>query len=410
MRIVIIGAGFGGIYTCKNLLNKLKNRAGMEIVLINNSNYFVFTPLLHEIATGGLNLHSAIKPIREILITKNFRFIKGEAENIDFQMRKIFLKDLSSVDYDYLVISIGAKANFFDIPGAEKYSFSLKSVEGALKIKKKIITSLENSINLNDKNKIKELLTFVIVGGGTTGVELAAEIHEFLFQALELNYNFDKSLIKVIILQKEPKLMPNLDDSCASLARKRLLKKGIEIRFNSSVTKVLEDSVIVNNKEAIKTRNIIWTAGVTPNFVETRPRVVNERNYYLVDNYLRVVGLENVFSLGDCALFYDEEKKEYAPALAQVAVKQAKVVSYNIISLLNNKELIGYKLRLSGFLVSVGRGFAITHLFGIHFTGKIAWFLWRTIYFLKIIGLKNKIRVGFEWALNLFFGRDTNEI
>ncbi len=406
--IVVVGAGFGGIYTCKYLLKEFKNKK-IEIILINKSNYFVFTPILHEVATGGINIHSSIEPIREVLKAKNFKFIRSEVKEINLNKRQVIL-DHIIINYDQLVISVGSQTNFFDIKGAEKYTIPLKSLYDASKIRKKIINSLEESLNEENEKIIKELLTFVIVGGGPTGVELAAEIEEFISQNLKYNYRISKDLINIIIVQRPQKILPELDESCIKLVREQLEKKNIKILYNSAVTEVNEDNIIINNKDKINTKNVIWTAGVTPNFIKTVPKITDQKNYFHVNKFLQVKNFENVFSLGDCALFYDENKKEYAPALAQVAVKQAKIVSNNIIAILNNKQLRKYNLRLMGFLVSVGQGFGVAHIFGIHFKGRLAWFIWRTVYFFKIIGIKNKIRVGIEWALNLFFRRDINEV
>ena len=408
-KIVIIGGGFGGIYTCKYLLKKLKNRRDVEINLINKNNYFVFTPMLHEVATGGLNMHSSIEPIREILRAKNFKFIRDEVKEVDLKKKLVYFGS-KTIAYDFLVIAIGAKSNFFNTPGVEKYALTLKSLDDAAKIRKKIIQTLEESVNVTDKNKIKELLTFVIVGAGPTGVELVAEIEEFIDQNLKYNYSINKEYINILIVQKGSNILPKLDDYCIKLTQKRLESKGIKILLNSNVTKVEEDYILINDKNKIYTKNIIWTAGITPNIIKTTPKLIDEKNYIHVNEYLQIENFEQEFSLGDCALFFDKEKKEYAPALAQVAVKQAKIVANNIIAKMYSKPLKEFKLELKGFLLSVGQGFGVANLFGRHFTGLFAWFLWRTIYLNKVIGIKNKIRVGIDWALNLLFRRDTNEI
>ena len=288
-QIVILGAGFGGVYTCKYLLNKLKNK-NIDIILVNKSNYFTFTPMLHEVATGGLDSHSSIEPIREIFKANNFKFLRDEVKEINFNEKKVILKS-KFINYDYLVIAIGAKTNFYNIKGAEKNSITLKSLDDAAKIRKKIITSVEESVKAEDKNKIKELLTFVIAGAGPTGVELAAEIHEFIDQNLKNNYKIDRNLINIILIQKGPKIMHQLDDSCIKLTQYRLEKKNIQILLNSTVTEVSEDFILINNKDKIITSTIIWTAGIIPNFIKTIPKITDERNYFHINNYLQVKNL-----------------------------------------------------------------------------------------------------------------------
>ena len=333
-KIVILGGGFGGIYTCKYLLKKLKNTK-VKVVLINKSNYFVFTPMLHEVATGGLNAYSSIEPIREVLNAQNFRFIRCGVNKIDFNEKKIYTEEFS-VTYDYLVISIGARTNYFNISGAEENTIPLKTIEDASRIRKRIVTSLENSLIVSDQDKLKQLLTFVIIGAGPTGVELAAEIEEFISQNLKYNFKINKDLIKIIMIQSGSKIMSHLsDEKIILLTKNKLESKGIKIIYNSKVTKVADNYLIINNKEKIYSNNIIWTAGVTPNIINTVPKISDEKNYFHVNKFLEVKNLKNVFALGDCALFYDEVKQQNAPALAQVASEQAKIASDNIVSLID---------------------------------------------------------------------------
>jgi len=408
-NIVIIGGGFGGTYTAKYLLDYFKNDSRVKITLISKDNFFTFTPMLHEVATGGLNRHNVVIPIRSVLKGNNFEFQKCEVDLIDFSKRKIITKKFD-MNYDILIITTGSTTNFHNIPGAEKYCLTLKSLKDAALIRDKIIDALELASKANNLEERKKLMTFAVIGAGPTGVELSAEMAEYICQMLHDNYkNLGKSAF-IYLVQKGPKIIPMAHEKCIEEAKKELERKGIKILLNSEVTKVSEDNFEINNKQKIMSSTIIFTSGIKPVPIKSNPKITLPSGHYSVDQFLQVKNLKNVYALGDCTLFFNPNSKKPLPALAQVTTKEAKAVAKNIYRLINGKQQKLVKINLSGFLVSVGQKFAVAEIGPFKFKGFFAWWLWRTIYLFKMLGTANKFRIAFEWTINLFAKRDTSQI
>ena len=382
---------------------------GLRWYLMFKNNYFLFSPMLHEVATGGLNEYHIVEPIRKVLKGNNFDFYKTEAKKIDFK-KKIVYTDLGNIYYDYLVMAIGATTNFCNVKGARENCITLKDMQDAARIRDNIISCFEKASKEKNQSEIKKLLNFVVVGGGPTGVELAGEIAEFTYQIKqEIYHSLDKDYLKVTLIHRSPDLIPMAHEKCRKDAKKELEKKGVKILLNSSVTEVSKGSVEINNKEKISSSTIVWTSGVKPNKIETSPKIADEDNFFHVDEYLQIKKLKKAYALGDVALAFNPDSKQI-PMLAQVATKQAKCAAYNIMADIKNMKKKKFVFKSSGFLVSVGQKFAVADVFGIRFKGFFAWWLWRTIYLFKLLGFANKFRVAYDWTLSLFFKRDTSEI
>ncbi len=408
-KIIILGAGFGGLFAAKHLLQTCKP-SDVEITLINKTNYFLFTPMLHEVATGGLNRHNIVEPIRDILKAKNFNFLLAHVEKVDCNKR-IIITSAGNVRYDLLIIAIGATTNFYNTTGAEKYCLTLKDIKDATEIRDKIICSIEKASLVKDEQERKRLLTFIIVGGGPTGVEVAGEVAEFTKQIIDTRYkNLSKDLCKVMLLQRGPTILPGIHERCIFESMKALEKKGVIILTNSAATKVMEKGIEINNKQFIDSYNMIWTAGITPHAIETTPRATDEKGYFPVDQMFHVNNLKDIYAIGDCALFFNKGSSLPAMWTAQLASKQAKHLAQNIANKLIGKKELPFFYKPAGFLVSIGQKFGVADLKGFRFKGFLAWWLWRTIYLFKLVGTANKFRVAYEWTLNLFYKRDTTMI
>lgn len=406
-KIVIIGGGFGGIYTAKRLIKKLKGEA--HITLIDKKNYFLFSPMLHEVATGGLNRSHIVQPIREILKGENFDFLRSEISNIDFNKKEI-TSDKGKIRYDYLVIATGAKPNFYNIPGAEENSLPLNQSAHASMIKNRVIECFEMAEKTKDMKLRKKTLTFVIIGGGPTGVELAAELAEFTHQNLERNYkNLNVQDAKIYVIQRGNRIIPMMDDKSIDRATHRLHQKKVMIKLNTTVDKVTKDGVMINGREFLEACTVIWAGGVKPNLIKMNPDVADEKGHLHVDEFLQVKNVKDAYALGDCAFSTNPGGKPI-PALAQVAVEQAKIVADNLVA---DVKLTGKKKKFTfeekGLLVSVGQRYAVANIRGFDFSGFLAWWLWRTIYLSKLIGIANKFRVAYDWTMLLFSGRNTTQ-
>lgn len=409
-NIVVLGAGFGGIYTALHLLKNIAPAEQVTITLLNKANYFLFSPMLHEVATGGLNRSNIVQPIREILKHHKLNFLRCAVKKIDFEKKKI-TTEKTTLPYDYLVIALGAETDHFNIPGVKEYALPLKTLEDAVAIRNRILEVLESGNAMyRIKNKDPEL-NFAIIGAGPTGVELAGEVVEFIDQNLRTHYpDLRLQKRKIYLMQRDATILPTLNKRSRDQAYQKLEKAGVTIITRTAVTAITETTIELDHKQKIKVNASIWTSGVKPVSIKVKPKITNEKGYFPIEETLRVKGIKNVYAIGDNAFLVDKKTGKVVPALAQVAVRQAKIAAKNILHEIRKEPLESFIFKSSGTLVSVGKRFAVADIHGLRFKGFLAWWLWRTIYLTKLIGFKNKLQVAYEWTLSLFFPRDTTEI
>ncbi len=404
-KIVILGGGFGGVYTLKYLHKFFHNDKEIKLILVNKKNYFLFIPLIHEFATGSISLENLVEPIREVIKCCDYEFIHGEVKKIDLE-KKIVYVDNQEISYDYLVIALGSKTAFYNIPGTEENSFTLKSLDDAIKLRNHFIHMFE----LAAKSQDEGILTFVLVGGGATGVELAGEMSDYFYKTFSKIYPQEiVSQVRIILIEKGHELIPQFSPNLRKIAFNVLQKKKIEIVLGKGVKEVGKDFIKLDDGTLIKTKTVIWTAGVEPNLPEIGGKIEKDsKGRLIVNEYLQVKNYENVFAIGDCCYFIQNEKP--LPQLAQVAVRQAKTTAKNIFNLIQNKPLEKFVYKHQGDLISLGRFFAIGEIKGFSFSGFGAWILWRGVYLSKIISNKDKIKTFIDWLLDIFYPRDITEI
>lgn len=404
MKIVILGGGFGGVYTLKYLHRFFHNKKEVKLILVNKKNYFLFTPLLHEFATGGVSLENLVEPVREIIKCCDYEFIHGEVEKIDLEKKIVYLRK-KEIKYDYLVIALGSKTNFYNIPGAKENSFTLKSLDDAIKLRNHFIHMFELAANNDNEGN----LTFVIVGGGATGVELAGEMSDYFYKTFSKIYSKEViSKVKIILIERGDELISQFSPKLRQKALERLKKQNINVLLSKGVVEVGEDFLKLDDGEIIKTKTVIWTAGIEPNLPEIIGNVERDnKGRLIVNEYLQVKNYENVFAIGDVCCFVQNEKP--LPQLAQVAVRQAEITGKNIFNLIKNKPLEKFIYKHQGDLISLGRFFAIGEIKGFAFSGFFAWILWRVVYLSKMISNKDKIKTFIDWLLDIFYPRDSTE-
>lgn len=410
IKIVIIGNGFGGVYALKNLHKLFKNDKRVEVSMVGEKNYFLFTPLLHEVATGGINPNNIIEPIREVLGCCLSNFYLGVAEEINLTYKTVKVGE-SIVSYDYLILASGSTTNFYNIPGAEKYSFTLKSIEDAVKIKNHCITQTEKASHVEDRDTRKKMLKFIVVGGGPTGVELSAELEELIRENLSGYYA--KEIIEdvsIVLMQKGGELVPSLSLKARQKSLEVLTKKGIEVMLDGEVVEVTDSFIITNKDKKIFTETVIWVAGIKPKELKFDQKVEQSSDKRLIVNEcLQISNYNEVFAIGDIALSVDKNNIPL-PSLAQVAEKESLVVAKNIKLLINNKNPEKFTYKSSGNLLSIGRWMAIGEINDFIFSGHIAWWFWRTVYLFKLISWRKKVKVALDWTINLFSPRDISQI
>ncbi len=361
-HIVVVGSGFGGLYVVKSLVS-LVEQGLVDVTIINRTNYFLFTPLLHEVATGALSSNSITEPLREIFSGTDIRILLGNVDLVDSAAQIVHCGE-QKISYDFLVLATGADTNFYDIPGAKEFCFSMKNLAGALRIRSHVIDSFERALLSTDTEEIQKMLSFVVVGGGATGVELAAELVEFV-KILEQRYfsyahGFSSEhKTSVTLVSSGPELLSVFDPFLRKTAVDRLRDEGVTLQMGSAVSQVSADSITLANGTSIPSRMIVWTAGVkalTPRFSGIDPVLSGAK--ICVDSFLRADGISNIFVLGDIAACGLGDRAKSVPMLAQAAVAQAKIVSNNIIASLHGQSLQEFEYQSRGNLISLGQWYA----------------------------------------------------
>jgi NADH dehydrogenase len=411
LKILIIGNGFGGIYTLKKLHKLFRYNKNIKFSMVGERNYFLFTPLLHEVATGSLNPNNIIEPIRQVLGCFLDEFYLGKVDSVNLENKTVRIDNLN-IPYDYLVLALGSTTNFYDTLGAEKYSFPLKNIEDAVRIKNHCISQMEKASHEKNRTEMQKMLRFVIVGGGPTGVELVAELQELISESFSSYYPCDiLKDVSIILVQRDKELVPQFNSKIKQKSLAVLKKKGIEVMLESVVKEVGDSYVLINEGTKILTETVIWVAGIKSaeiKFEESVEKSLDGR--LLVNEFLQLVNHTEVFAIGDIAAFKDNKTGRYLPALAQIAEKEAKTVAKNIKLLSVNKSLEKFSYKNSGTLISLGKWMATGEIGGITFSGHFAWWLWRTIYLAKFLSWRKKIRVAIDWTVNAFSPRDISQL
>ena len=410
-HILILGAGFGGMYTARQFRHLVK-KGKVDVTIVNETNYFLFTPLLHEVATGSLGPQSVSEPLREIFAGSGIKICQGTVISIDRKNRKVtLLGDVNSDDihhrvkheisYDFLVISTGATTNYYNIPGADIHTYPLKTLYDAVMIRRRIIDSFEEASMCDDPATRASLLSFVVVGGGPTGIEIVSELAELVKGMVKRYYDDLESTVTLI--NSSPELLQQFSSKLRRAAYSRLIKEGVKIHVGSAVTSVTPRGIELSNNTTVSASTVIWAAGVTPvvpPFEGDIPEVVGKR--LVVDEYSRLSGDDRAFALGDVA--------GSLPMLAQVAVGQAHAVAQNIKASIKGKKLKSFTYHSKGSMVSIGQWFAIGEVFHLKISGVVAWWMWRTIYLFKFISWKKRLRIVASWTINLFYPRDITRL
>ena len=407
-RIVILGGGFAGAYCAQSLEKHLAGR-GAEVSLINESNYFIFSPLLIEAGTGSLEPRHAVVPLRAFL--RSTRFIMATVRGVDLDLQRVGYRLWASahddeVPYDHLVVALGSITRLPAVPGLKQFGFQIKGLSDAVALRDRAVQLLENADATTDPQEKRALLNFVVVGGNYTGVEVAGEFEYFLRQACKVYPNVDRRDYSVTLIEIADRILPALDRELAEFARSHLEGRGIRVRLKSSVVELLEDSVVLSSAESLPSKTVIWCAGIAPNpLVAGLGLPLDEFGFIRCRPDLQVEGFNNVWAIGDCASNPDEEGEPY-PATAQHAVQLGSCLGENLSRLIHGKAPRPCRISSKGSLAALGCRTGVAQLFGIKLAGFPAWFLWRSFYLAKMPTLSRRIRVALDWTLDFFFSRE----
>jgi NADH dehydrogenase len=408
-RIVVLGAGFGGLYLARHL-QKLLRLQEAEVFLIDRHNFHLFTPMLHEVTSGSIEPRHVVWPVR--LLSRRWRltFLERQVEAIDLDGRRV-LTDRGAVPYDLLVLALGSVTNFYGLE-APPQVFQFKELRDAVRLRNHLIERFERVEQEPDPGRRRTLLTFILAGGGCTGVELAAEIHDFIFQSLLHYYpRITAEEIRIVLLEAARRIIPCVGESLAELALVKLKQKRVEVRLETPVTELLPDGVVLGSGEKIRGETIIWTAGVRANpVIDALPVAKDRLGRVLVNEYLELKDHPEVHALGDSAHCVDPSTGGALPPTAQVAVQQAAALALTLARRLRGEKPLPFRYRHQGDLVSLGSRYGVAEIRNFRFSGFPAWFLWRIVFLSKMMGIKNRLRVALDWTISLFFGRDTSRL
>ncbi|MBI2023894.1 NAD(P)/FAD-dependent oxidoreductase [Candidatus Giovannonibacteria bacterium] len=410
VRIVILGAGFGGSYAFKRLHKFFHKDQSVELILVDARNYFLFTPLLHEVATGSVARENIVEPLRKVLGCCLAEFCLADVKRVELQSRRVITTN-GSISYDYLIMALGAETNFYNIPGAREHSFTLKSLENAVRLKNHFIKKFEEAAATDDENLLKNKLCFVVVGGGPTGVELAAEMSELFYHTFSKYYgrHFFYQKVKIALVQNNKELLPRFSKKLRDKSLSVLQSKKIDVKLGVNVKRVVKTFIELSTGEILPTETVIWVAGVKPRDVLFDRKIERDsKGRIRVNEYLQMYESPEVFALGDIAAFAQNKKE--LPEFAQVATKQARGVAENIKNLIDGKPARPFHYRHTGDLISLGQWMAIGEIGGFPFWGRFTWWLWRTVYLSKLISFPKKVKVAVDWTFNLFMPRDISQL
>ncbi len=400
-HVVIIGAGFGGLRAAKSLANK-----PVRVTLIDRNNFHLFQPLLYQVATAGLSPDEIAYPIRAILRKqKNLTFLMDEVTEIDLPNQKINTKKTTLV-FDNLIVAVGSETNFFNNQSIENHGFGLKDLEEAQAIRNHILRQFENASIEPDPQKQAAMLTFVVVGGGPTGVEMAGAISELIKVQRNDFPSLHHQRAKVILLEGMDRLLSNLSPESSRVALQALGKKKVNVRLKAMVGSYDGDTVQLVDDERIPSKTLIWAAGV-----KTTPLVSGLSQQKAPQQRVRVLPTlqlgryPQVFVIGDAA-FLEDKNGQPLPMVAPVAMQQAEHAAKNIIRFQQKKELLPFEYRDLGSMATIGRNQAVVELFGIRFRGWVAWLIWLFVHLMQLVGFRNRLIVLINWAWQyVFFDR-----
>nr|WP_294793340.1 NAD(P)/FAD-dependent oxidoreductase [uncultured Mucilaginibacter sp.] len=397
--VVIIGGGFGGLEVAKKLAD-----APVEVLMLDKHNYHTFQPLLYQVATGRLEAESIAFSLRKNFANqKNFRFRIAEVSGIDTE-NNILDTTIGPIAYDYLVIATGSTTNFFGNKEIERYAMPMKSIPEALNLRYLILQNLEEAVLKATKEERAPLLSFVLVGAGPTGVELAGSLAELKNDILTRDYpELNKDEMKVYLVDFLPKVLGPFSDEGSNAAKDFLTGMGVEVLLNMKVESYDGEEIKFEGGRSIKTRNVIWSAGVMGVVPEGLSKDNLERgNRIRVDASLRVNGYNNVFAVGDVAAMITDKTPKGHPGVAQVAIQQGQHAAKNILHILKSQPTEVFEYNDKGSLATIGRNKAIADLGKLKFQGFFAWLIWMFVHLISLLGFRNKVIVFINWVGSYF--------
>jgi NADH:ubiquinone reductase (H+-translocating) len=407
-RIAILGGGFGGVYTALHLERLLGAASGIEITLISRDNFFLFTPMLHEVAASDIDITHIVSPLRALL--RRTTIFVGDVESVDLNEKRVVVshgldEHTHTLSFDHVVLALGSVTNFYGLPGLAEHALTMKTLGDAIHLRNRVIAALEEGDN-ECSFPHAGALTFVVVGGGFAGVETIAGLNDLVRDGRRFYPRLAGAQVRMVLVHSGPVILPELGGPLGEYAQHKLADRGIEILTNARVARIDDEGVTLSDGRTLASRLVVWTAGTSPHPLLQHLPCRLERGRVCVDERLAVPNWPNVWAVGDCAMVPDRRTGGFHPPTAQHAIREARTAARNIVAALQNRPARAFDFQTIGQLAAIGRRTGVARVFGVNFSGFFAWWLWRTIYLGKLPRLEKKLRVALDWTLDLVFSKD----
>jgi len=407
MRVVIVGGGFAAVKFARTLRAKL-SLSDCEILLFNRENHMVFHPLLADVAGASINVDAAIAPLRQMLPGVGCR--TERVQRIDLASSELEFEDgngsLSRLPYDHIVLACGAESNLTIIPGMTEHAFAFKVMRDAIDLRQHIVQQMENAEATTDANLRRWHLSFIIVGAGFSGVEVAGEINELVRSSTRFYRNFKEEDVVVTVVHAQDQVLPEVAPTLRDFARKKMEKAGITILLKTRAVAATHEGIELNDGKMLRGATIICTIGTTASPLVQDIDVPKERGRIRTIPEMRIEGQKNAWAIGDCSLITNAFDNQPSPTTAQFAERQGRQAALNLVRILKGQPTKPFYFKALGQLCSIGGYQAVAEMFGLRVSGFLAWFMWRSVYLLKLPNWSRRIRVAQDWAWDLLFPRD----
>jgi NADH dehydrogenase len=405
-RIVVLGGGFAGLEAMRVLERELRGRRDVELTLVSDHNYLLFTPLLPQVASSLVEPRHIVQPIRDIRGARRFRFRRDRVEDIDLGGRRVILAE-GEIAYDYLVIALGGVTPTFDTPGVDEYALNYKRLDDAVVLRDHLIDLAEHADHEADPQVRRRMLTVCVVGGGYTGVELVTELQDFYHSYVVPRYRgIEPGDYRLILVEAGDEILRGVHPTLAGRARRRLDREGIEVRTGTRVSRVHPGAVEVQGGARIAVGLTIWAAGVKGHPTLAGLAVARDRlGRLVVDDRLRIPGHPEVYGAGDAVTV--EARPAASIPIIPAALAHGRLAAENIVAVLSGRPERAIDFAPRGMLVSLGERDAVVEVLGLRFSGYLAWLFWNALHLYKLVGLRKQIQVALDWALAQFFPRDS---
>lgn len=405
-RIVVLGGGFGGIEAMRVLEHHFRRREDVDLLLISDQNYLLFTPLLPQIASSAVEPRHIIQPVRDIRDGRRFRFLRDRVLGLDLKERRVHLAE-GDVAYDYLVLALGGTTQTYGVSGVEEHAFFFKGLEDAVALRDQVIDLAEHADHEREPRRRRELLTISVVGGGYTGVELIAELHDFFSRYVIPRYRgIEAGDPRLLLLEASGEILSGVHPILGRRARAKLQHDGIEVRLGARVTRVEATGVEINGGQIERAGLVVWVAGVRGHPVLANLRLPLDRaERAVVNRFLEFPGFPEVFGVGDTVAVADHP--EASVPIIPAAIAHGRLAARNIVSRLEGRPPVPIEFCPQGMLVSLGMNDAVVDLMGFKFSGYFAWLFWNALHLYKLVGFRKQLQVALDWALTQVFPRDS---